>query len=294
MNRRVIWLWLAVGLVIALAVGGYLAYQRTIYGRVGSHFVTKSQVAKVVSASPIFKTQEVGDAYMDMYLYQELAKDYKVSVSQSEIDTEMTNRTGLKDPYNKDFLTVAITRDLLQQKIQEKVAGYYKGKFVLANFDRYIPYGDNAGPDNPVAGRTQRIAADRAYAQAFSGYIYDQLVANKLTFDQAVEQEHNDSRLGHIALPTSLHSGDFNTADSTLPSTSLLSSTEVMSVLKSTKVGSFSLPVIAKIDSSAVENAPRVDGKFIILLVQDASTKSDKSFDEVVSAKKKQVGYKKY
>ncbi len=125
--------------------------------------------------------------------------------------------------------------------------GVYKGKLLVANFSRYIPFQSGLLAQqeaaNPKIGNAAAMAADKEYALSFITNLYNQIKAGKITFDQAMQMEQNDPTVGEQAYPSLYHSQAF---DGTRSQVGPLAASSITSKVNSIKPGQLTAPFVVQ------------------------------------------------
>ena len=274
-----------------------LGLGQRVYGKVGSHLVKSSELKNAMLETGPLKTSQdqVLTAILDQWLYTDIGKKYGVKVSDQEVTTEYNQRVGNNAaPAGKNYILVAVRRDLLKHKLEAKFRGFYQGQYIMANFDQHIPFNGNGGPDNPAEGREARIATDRDYATQFINDIYSKLQDKSLIFAQAISNERQDPQIGVTALPTSLHSDVFDTSKLLATNRVMFSRPEILSQISKLQPGQYTKPFIVKINTDLKDPPTTVDGKWMIINLKTSQLPAGKSADVIVKEQKASLGYRKY
>ncbi|HSX48048.1 MAG TPA: hypothetical protein VLF41_00875 [Candidatus Nanoarchaeia archaeon] len=293
----------AVVLLLILGAGAYFLHKSDInvlkgrvglgpkiVAKVGSHLITQDELDQAYKGNTLASKDKVLSALMDMWLYRQMAQPLKIAVTDSDVKTELAKRVG-SSTNSKNYLTVAVTRDLLSSKLEDYYSGYSQGRYIIAHFDQHIPFN---GGDNTGAGTTAQIAADRTYATNFINNVYDKLSKKQITFDQAVAMENADARIGSAALQTSPHSGSFDTTDSVSAAATIMSFPDVAPVIAGLAPGKISQPFVSKIAVAAGENPPKVDGCWLVVVIDRTEPKNGQTFNGAVASAKSTLRYEKY
>lgn len=273
--------------------------EQKIFGRVGDHTIYQSEVDETLEGSSGVSQEKVLAALMDKWLFVAIAKDQGISVSEEEINQKYLSRGGGKpSSLGGKYIKVAAERDVYKDKLQEALNGYYKGRFITARFDEHLPIIGapvvRGKPKPSDAQREQLIREDKAYAEKLINDISQKLKTDQITFDQAMEIQRNDPKLGVKAQPTSPQSGPFNTNIIESYITTILAQSEPQTILSSLKVGDFSEPFIGKIPLGDAKDAPMAEGAWIIVQLDESKKKIDgfDNFDDLVTSYKNKIGYK--
>ncbi len=175
------------------------------------------------------------------------------------------------------------------------MVGYTQGRLIIVNFDLHLPFDgiDSLFPGEIEKDRAKYIAKDRANADKVMNDIYSQLSSNKINFDQAMEMERSDPLVGTKALPTTPHSGSFNTADTESPLYNILTNADYIKLIQDTKAGSYSKPTVLKAPLGSKADAPTAEARYVVVQVDKRVGQLANSLSDFVTSQKNQLKYKK-
>lgn len=279
-------------MLAVLAVAGILIrnvlHGSGVYAQAAGHKIYKSDVQKIKGGNKSINDHDAATVLADMYLSQAMAKQNSVQVSQADIAAascpdQKANPYGYQNCLNEVYFT----------KLSDNNEGLYTGKFLVANFSRYVPYEspllDEQKKLNPKIGDKAAIAADKAYAQQFITNLYNQIKAGKISFDQAIAMEHNDPVVGEKAYPSQAHSGAFN---GRLSQINLLSAMSIRQKLRNIKPGETTMPFAVPVSASS-SNGSLQDAYYLVVKMDNVSGGHGKvDFQQELQQAKKKLGYK--
>jgi hypothetical protein len=306
-------LLLVLGLLI-IATLGFVAYRlkdpknnSNNVGKVGDHVVTKSEVNDTANAlketgfAPESEEQIRG-LVMNYWLYNLIAKDYDIKVTDQEALDYLKSQTANIKPtpnldINNQYVRYRAYTNIFQSRLAKVINTPRSGAYVLAHFDQNIV---QSTPQLKALSKEKYealLAADKKYATDFINSISAKLKSGSITFDQAMELEKNDPKIGQKALPTSAHSSVFGKSEDVGNSAQDISATpEIYDKIKNTKPGETSEPFVIKVQTGANLDSPTVDGIWVLVKV-DADNSKGQQFDNINAALqhfKQKYGYEKY
>src|SRR4030043_618499 len=94
-----------------------------------------------------------------------------------------------------DCLKLMAKVDILRDKLSQNIVKFREGKFVIVNFRQYYP-SNFYKSDLPEEELVRLRQEERAYADSLIGSIHQDLKANKMTFEQAMEKVNSESKVG--------------------------------------------------------------------------------------------------
>ncbi len=296
-------LLLGVAGIIAIAsvvvIGAY-SYRRVhpsqkIYGQVGSYVATQNEVDSLTKSYNLINRDKAIDTLLELNLYRQSASSLGIKVSSADIQKELQKRTGKADPYGRVYLLAAIESDMLKNQLTVRISGNTQGRMVVINFNQHLPYADFnvLQPGEVESKHSQYIAADRVTADALKDLIYGKLKSKSVTFDQAMQMERDDPKIGVKSLPTSVHSDSFNTADTANGLGEMVNVPQLAKLIQETKTGTFSEPQVLQVSTGPSDTAPKADGLWVIINVDQRLAKVASNFSDFVSAQKTKLKYRK-
>lgn len=253
-----------------------------------------TRVSQLKIIEPSQSDEDIKKIILDDYVYAKMAKDSGISVSDSEVAASVAAVGDTSNPRDKDYLTLVWHRNILRDKLTNAFKGYMRGRFVLARYD-YHRVIENADPSPQLANLSTKQLADMSvidetYAKAMADRIHSELIAKKITFDQAIQEELSDPKTGKLTTPTVDHSGVFDTADERSANYSLVNQPQILSVLQKLGVGEVS-EVIKGQTVASFDMKKYADGVYLILIVDERANKitTYKSFSDMETAYKAKV-----
>lgn len=285
---------LLVIVIIAVAIGlvtGKLHLGPKVYAQVAGHKIYKKDVQNLKADNKSVSDHDAATVLADKYLSQAMAREQKVTVSQADIAAagcsgQKTNPYGYQTCANQVYFA----------KLANDNAGVYEGKYLMASFSRYVPYQSPLLAEqqkaNPKLGDPAAIAADKAYAQTFITNLYDQIKAGKISFDQAIQAEHNDPTIGQASkiYKNQPHSGDF---DGPLNQYNAFSAPGLKQKIADMKPGEITKPFVVRVADSATDPSSTAESYFLVVRLDKASGGHSKvDFPQALQQAKKRMGYK--
>ncbi len=287
----------AVAVIVLLLIAHPAHIGQKVYAEAAGHKIYKKdlQSLQIVNGKKTNITDhQAATVLADKYLTEAMAKQQGVTVSQADIVTaygqsidsqKKTNPYGYQNLVNQLYLT----------ELDNHNAGVYKGKLLVANFSRYVPYQSGLLPEQqkarPLLGNPTAIAQDKQYAKTFITNLYNQIKDKKITFDQAIQMEHNDPAVGEKSYySTQQHSGSFN---GPLKQIGLLVARSIRSRIASMKPGQLSQPFVVRASNSATDPNSTAESYFLVVRMDKISGgHNGMSFQLELAQAKKHYGYK--
>jgi len=278
-------------LVVLIAVAAWFLRGHIgpkVYSQAAGHKIYKSDIQKIKTGSKSISDHDAAAVLADKYLAQAMAEQNNVTVSQTDIDNagctaQKANAYAYQNCVNQLYFT----------KLSDNNEGVYKGKFLVANFSRYIPYQspllDEQKKLNPKIGDTAAMAADKAYAKSFITNLYNQIKAGKISFDQAIAMEHKDPVVGEQAYPTQTHSGQF---DGRLSQINLLAAQSIRKKVTNIKQGETTRPFVVPVSASSTNDSLQDSYYLVVQMDQVSGGHGKVSFEQELQQAKKKLGYK--
>lgn len=284
----------AILVVIIVLIGAWAIFGlnvgKKVYAQAAGHKIYKEDVEAIKAHNKSISDNAAATVLANKYLSQAMAKENNVRVTQADINaagcpSQKTNPFGYQTCVNQLYFT----------KLGNNNEGIYKGKALITNFSRYIPYPspllEQEKALNPKIGDSAAIAADKAYAKAFITDLYNQIMSGKITFDQAIQMEHADPQVGEQAYPSLAHSGSF---DGLISQDNLISANSIRQKITSMKPGEITKP-FAVVSGGSKPLAGDSSGETYFLVVdmeQISGGHGKTSFDQELQQAKKKLGYK--
>ncbi len=290
-NKKKLLIFLLFALIIAIGwglIGGNIHIGKKVYAQAAGHKIYKKDVQDIKGGKKSISDHDAATVLADKYLAQAMAKENNVTVSQNDISeagcpNQKTSPYGYQNCVNQVYFT----------KLTENNEGVYKGKLLVANFSRYLPYQSPLLAEqkmlNPNIGNQADIAADKAYAQSFITNLYNQIQAHKITFDQAIEVEHNDPVVGEPAYPAQSHSGPF---DGRISQVNLLAANSIRQKVIHIKPGQTTKPFAVPVSASSTDNSMQDSYFLVVEMDQISGGHGTTSFQQELQQAQKKLGYK--
>lgn len=292
----------AVLLAVAVVLIGWLAFGdklhkpgEKVYAEVAGHKIYKSEIDDLIGKRKI-NLHDAAQVLADKYLVQELAKEQGISIGDQDIEKEYKTKYG-KVP--KDYKTknkYAYQQDVNQlylTKLRAYNNGIYKGKLLIANFSRHVAFQPTLPEDelsDPKLGNPTAIAKDKEYAKNLITKLRNDVESGKITFDEAINIEHNDPEVGEHAYPTVAHSRSFDTSYFT---DSILSVDSIKEKVSKIKSGELTEPFVVKVPNS-FDGKSTAESYFLVIKMDESSGGSGMNFQEYIDNAKERLGYKLY
>jgi hypothetical protein len=304
-------LFIAAALVVIAGLGfvGYKVTQKdpNKLGKVGDHIVTKNEIQDTLKAGQQAgfypeSEDQIRTLAMNYWLYLLIAKEYNIQVGDQEaIDGLKTRITTIKAKpsldINNQYVRYLAYTNVLESKLGDIINTPRSGAYVLAHFSQNLV---QATPELKALSKEKYdalLAADKKYATDFINNVSAKLKGGTMTFDQAIELEKNDPKIGQKILPTFVHSSKFGKAESTTGGAQEVSKiSDIQSKIESLKAGETSDPFVIKVQTTADQDSSKVDGIWVIVKV-DTDNAAGPQFDTINAALqhfKQKYGYEVY
>ncbi|MGH7192052.1 MAG: hypothetical protein ACREJM_00790 [Candidatus Saccharimonadales bacterium] len=292
-NKKPLIIGLAV--LVVVIVGAVIFSREThigqkVYAQAAGHKIYKEDIQAIIGKEKGITTHQAATVLADKYLTEAMAKEDKVVVTDQDIETAYGKNILLqktKQPYEYQ----QVVNNLYFKKLATyNQSGTYRGEYLIANFSQHVPYPSpllkeqEAG--DPTLGNPKLIAADRKYAGEFITKLYKQIVSHKITFDQAIKEERNDSAVGTKAYPTQPHSGPFDTSAGY---GLIVNADATRAKLRTIKQGTMTKPFLAG-ESTSVEAGPY----YLVIRMDEAKGGPGLPYDQFLQQAKQKFGYKIY
>jgi len=288
----------AVGAIVAVVVHPLAGTKAAItYGSMDGYTVNKADVDRLSQSYYAATPTEIAQTLLDNHLYGLMAKTLNITVAPADVQAGIGATAAEPHPYGEAYLTLAITNNLYKKQLTEKLTPSISGRYIYLNFNQNMIVA-GGGVDDAFAKLTaiqQKaiIASDQSYALQLANQLYAKLQAKTITVDQAMQIEKSDPHLGLGPIQTLLHSGNFDTATEVAASYGLTTQKQLLSVIKTTPVGTYTKVLTGTIPTTIAPDAPRVDGYYVIFAVDRITSSNSKygSFDQMLASFKKQNNY---
>lgn len=291
-------------LIIVVLVSGWIFISKTfhigekVYAQAAGHKIYKQDIDNLVGSTKGVNDHQAATVLANKYLTEAMAKEAKITVSNQDIVAQYGPSINDQKVHNK-FVYQDKVNNVYFDKLLAYNAGLYKGKLLAANFSRHIafqsPFLALQKASDPLMGSPAAIAADKKYAQDFITKLYNQVKAHQITFDQAIQAEHNDPVVGLKAYQTLPHSGPFDTANVYLGANALIAPQSIQPKISNMKAGQLSTPFAVSVNNSLTSRGNTTESYYLV--VQMDSTiggHSGLSYDQYLTQAKEHLGYKVY
>ncbi|PIZ00194.1 hypothetical protein COY62_03880 [bacterium (Candidatus Howlettbacteria) CG_4_10_14_0_8_um_filter_40_9] len=228
------------------------------------------------------------------------AKD-DISVSDKELDDYIKANLKSYDQYNDE--QKKITQDtsynsLLQKKVEDAVAGWKEGSYILVNFSKNFGSDPGFTKEEKVKediGREARVAEDTSYAKNLIDSIYAEVKSGKMTFEQGMEKAKNDSKLGEPGYaPSHILQSDSFTKDDYIKQQKIFGLDEAKDKIANLKIDQLSEPIVLKVAVSDEKGAEELrDGIWMIASVKESKTGESSSYEEWLEGQMKELSVRK-
>jgi len=219
-SRKKILFLLLLAVLIAI-VAGYLflsskkPFEDTtgLAAKVGEQKITVSQASEFANECSL-EQKEAAEYLVDNIVLEQWAQDEKIAFSKEDQKAEEIRISGKEATIN--CIAVQAKVNLLRERLTNYATPFREGKFIVVNFGRYNPSPFGLQPVEATQGADlqELLEKEREYADSLVNSIYDDLKANKLTFEQAIEKVNNDPKVGTSSpYKTFFQSGTFAAND---------------------------------------------------------------------------------
>lgn len=284
------------GAILLIAASGWVLIasqsNKNVYAEVDGHKIYKEDVQELIKNNEDASERDGAEVLADKYLTEAMGKEQGVKVSDEDVAGEYPNIADIKtgDPYAyQNIINQAYFR-----KLSANHYGTYKGKLLVGHFSGNVAYESpllaEKKAKNPNLGNPAVIAADKKYAYDFIKNLRDQIQSKKITFEQAIEAEKADPRIGENSqYSTVSHSGPF---DATLADNGLMHSDAVKKKLETLKLGNVSEPFVVRSSNSMEDDSTAETHWLVVQLDERSGGGQDGDFETALERAKKQLGYK--
>lgn len=269
-----------------------------VYAQAAGHKVYKSDVENLIQTTQGANVHQGATVLANKYLTEAMAKKADIKVTDSDVTAKFGSMVVEQKNSNK-YVYQSDLNSVYFDKLAAYNTGLYQGQLIVANFSRHIafqsPFLGIQKASDPLMGNTQAIAQDRQYADNFISNLYSQIKSHQITFDQAIQKEHDDPQLGTQAYQTLPHSGPFNTSNVFLPATTLILPDSIRSRVHNMKAGQISTSFVVSVNNSLTKKNIKTDSYYLIVKMD--STKggnSNMTYVQYLAESKQKLGYKVY
>jgi hypothetical protein len=289
--------------LVVIAAGFWFLYGKShhfgekVYAQAAGHKIYKKDVEDLIGKDKGVSDHNAAEVLADKYLAEAMAKDLKVTVTDKDLVANygaIINTQKTHDKYQYQYKV----NQIYFMKIQAQQRGDYKGKLLVTNFSHNVPFESALLPEqkkaNPNIGNPAAIAADKKYAKDLIDSLYNQIESKEITFDQAIQIEHNDPKVGEYAYGALPHSGAFDTSSPYQGRNSLIGPAAAVGQIRKMKPGQISKPFVVSV-SNSFETKSSAESYFLVIRLDSASGgQSDLSFAEYLAQAKHKLDYKIY
>lgn len=274
-----------------LGINHMLPWQPKPIAISAGHRIYKEDAQELIGKTKDVSEKQAATALADKYLSEAMAEEEDLTITKQDI-IKAYGEDILDEKKTNNFTRQNAINQLYFQRLEANNRGVYKGKVLVSHFGRYVAYespllAEDKAMD-PNIGNPKAIEADKTVALKKIEQWRKDIKDKKITFDQAIEQQKKDSVVGEKAYPVSRHSGSFDTA--TNPAR-LITTQSIREKIDAMKVGELSEPMVARVSSSSTDDNTSETYFVIVQLDERSGGNSTKSFPEVLSDAKKQLGY---
>ncbi len=293
-------------LTVLVLIGGWIFISNTfhigqkVYAQVAGHKIYKQDVQDLIGNTKGVSDHQAAVVLANKYLTEDMAKEAGITVSNQDVVAQYGPSTNAQKTNDKIAYQSKVN-NVYFDKLLAYNAGLYKGKLLATNFSRHIafqsPFLALQEATDPLMGNPAAIAQDKEYAQNLITNLYNQVKAHKITFDQAIQIEHNDPQVGLKAYQTLPHSGPFDTSNIYLGANALIAPQSIQAIMGDMKAGQLSKPFVVGVSNSLAGTGTQSTTDSYYLVVQMDSTvggHSGLSYSQYLAQAKKKLGYKVY
>jgi len=287
-------------IAIAILVGGFIVLKHElhigekVYAQAGGHKIYQQDVENLIGNNKGINKHDAARVLADKYLIKAMVKGKDITVTEKDLVAQYGNATKQQKSSNK-YIYQNKENQLYLQKIQVYNYGIYKGKYLIGNFSRHVEFQPVLPEDkihDPNLGKPAAIAKDKAYAQDFLTQLYDQIKSGKITFDQAIQKERNNPKIGVKAYPSLPHSGPFDTSSG--PNYAVLKPTSTRQKINDIKEGEITAPFVVRVGNSLEGNSTAESYFLVVDMEKSSHSYTDIYFTQYLEQAKQKFGYKVY
>ncbi len=289
--------------VLILATGSmilksHLHIGKKIYAQAAGHKIYKDDVQNLIGNTKGISNRQAATVLANQYLTEAMAKEAGVTVTDQDL-VSLYGPDISKQKNSNPYAYQSNVNIVYFDKLSAYNAGYYKGELLVANFSSNIafdsPILDLQKATNPLIGNAEAVAKDKKYAKDFITKLYNQVKSGQITFDQAIQKEHNDPQVGLKAYPTLPHSGPFDTSNVGLGGTALILPESIKPRISKMKAGQLSSPFPVTVNNSLKNKNIKTESYYLVVRMDsNLGGHSGLTYDQYLAQSKKDLGYKVY
>lgn len=287
-----------IGAVVAIVVHPLAGNKAAItYGSMDGYTVDKVDVDRLSEAYYAATPTEIAQTLLDNHLYGLMAKALNITVSTADVQTGIGVTPANPHPYGEAYLSLLVQDNLYKAQLLSKLTPGISGRYIYLHFDQDMMTAGGSVDENLAtltdAQLKALIVSDQSYALQLANQLYAKIHNGTITFDQAMQLEKSDPRLGEGPLSTLDQSGNFDTATEVASSYGLTTQKQLLSVIKTTPVKAYTKVLTGTVPVAMTSNAKRVDGYYVIFIVDDINAGNHKygDFGQMLTSFKKQNNY---
>ncbi len=285
--------------VIVLAVGWLIVKKELhvgekVYAQAAGHKIYKQDIEDLVGNNKGISDHDAAKVLADKYLIKAMAKGKDIAVTEKDLVVQYGSATTGQKESNK-YAYQNKENQLYFQKIQNYNYGIYKGKYLIGNFSRNVEFHPQLPEDkiiNPNLGNPAAIAKDKKYAQDFLTQLYNQVKSGKITFDQAMQKERNNPRIGVKAYPSLPHSGPFDTSNG--PNYPALKPASIRQKINDIEADEVTAPFVVRVGNSLEGNSTAESYFLVIDMDKSSHSYTSVYFTQYLEQAEQKFGYKVY
>lgn len=275
-----------------LGINHMLPWQPKPIATSAGHRIYEEDAQELIGKTKDVTEKQAATVLADKYLSEAMADDENLTITKQDI-IKAYGKDILDEKKTDEFTRQNAINQLYFQRLEANNTGIYKGKVLVSHFGRYVAYESPLLAEDkkmdPNIGNPKAIAVDKAVAIKKIEQWRKDIHSKKITFDQAIEREKNDPVVGEKAYPVSRHSSSFDTA---IEPARLITTKSIKDKVDAMKVGELSEPMVARVSSSSTDDSTAETYFVIVQLDERSGGNSAKSFPEVLSEAKQELGYK--
>jgi hypothetical protein len=266
---------------------------RKVYAEAAGHKIYEQEVRDLVGSNKEINDYDAAKVLADKYLTQSLAKEQNILVSDQEMETEFGKAIQKQKSENK-FAYQNKLNQLYFDKLQAHHRGIYKGNYIIAHFSRNVEFHPVLPEDkakNPNLGNRGAIEKDKKYAENFINRLYKDVKSQKITFDEAVNIERKDQRLGINTYPTLPHSGNFDTS---LRGNPVINLESIKERVQNIHPGDLTEPFVVRTGNS-LDGKSTAEAYFLLIEMEESSAgEIEGTFDQYLEKAMERLDYAVY
>jgi hypothetical protein len=287
-------------LIIIIATGGWLVLDsknkdyngEKVYAEAAGRKIYKNDVRALIGKHKEISEHEAAVVLADKYLAEALAKEQGITVSDKEL-TKQYGKSALKQKTTFKYAYQNKLNQVYFAKLQAHSNGIYKGKMLVANFSRHIQTFPSLPEDkmkDPQLGNPAAIAKDKKYAKDFISDLYNKITSGQINFDQGIQLEHNDPKLGLRTYPSLSHSGSF---DTTQAPSGVLNVPSILEKINSIMAGDTTKPFPVRVGISWTDKSKTAESYFLVIKMDETSgSYTGQDFGQYLNQAKQRLAYK--